>query len=220
MGQQVCTYSDGNAILWGTYNRISEERIMALPFALPGLVALKSALGKLAAAAGATAVRRAALGTAAKGLKRAAGQRALQAGLTKGEIAKSALIDTAYGGFFAATTPGDVGDKGIQLVSDSALALLPGIGGRLALGKRALNKQGGLSVAAQLAEYGGPMPAFAVGQPLITDPLLRAKDKIGGGYGETPYERMDREYYEDLLRKLQQKYPGITMEDLLGGGFA
>ena len=83
MGQQVCTYSDGNAILRGTYNRISEERIMALPFALPGLVALKGALGKLAAAAGATAARRAALGAAAKGLKRAAGERALQAGLTK-----------------------------------------------------------------------------------------------------------------------------------------
>ena len=90
----------------------------------------------------------------------------------------------------------------------------------MALGKRALNKQGGLSAAAQFAEIGGPLATFTVGQPLITDPLLRAKDRIGGGYGETPYERMDREYYEDLLRRLQQKYPGITMEDLLGGGFA
>jgi len=29
---------------------------------------------------------------------------------------------------------------------------------------------------------------------------------------------MDRQYYEQLLAQLQQKYPGMTMQDLMGMG--
>jgi hypothetical protein len=179
------------------------------------LAALMKAVGtKAAGKAVAGSVIRPALGQ----VSRAAGQRMLQAGLTKGEIARSLGFDAAASAFYGLGMPGDLADKGIQLGSDTMLSVLPGIGGRFALGKRALNKVGGLSNPAWAAEIAGPIAGFGLGTPLVTNPILRAKDSLGGGLGETPYERMDRQYYEQLLAQLQQKYPGMTMQDLMGMG--
>jgi len=179
------------------------------------LGALMKAIGtKAAGKAAATSVIRPALGQ----VSRAAGQRMLQAGLTKGEIARSLGFDAAASALYGLGMPGDLADKGIQLGSDTMLSVLPGIGGRFALGKRALNKAGGLSNAAWAAEIVSPVAGFGLGTPLVTNPVLRAKDRLGGGLGETPYERMDRQYYEQLLAQLQQKYPGMTMQDLMGMG--
>jgi len=192
---------------------------MPAPVAALGL---KAALGALMKAVGTKAAGKAAAASvirpALQNVGRAAGQRMLQAGLTKGEIARSLGIDAAFSAFYGLGMPGDLADKGIQLGSDTMLSVLPGLGGRFALGKRALNKAGNYSNAAWAAEIAGPPLGFGLGTPLVTNPVLRAKDSLGGGLGETPYERMDRQYYEQLLAQLQQKYPGMTMQDLMGMG--
>ena len=184
---------------------------------------LKAALGALMKAVGTKAAGKAAatsvIRPALQNVGRAAGQRMLQAGLTKGEIARSLGYDAAFSTLYGLSMPGDLADKGIQLGSDTMLSVLPGLGGRFALGKRAINpKTGRLSGLATTGEILGPASAFTLGQPLITNPVLRAKDSLAGGLGETPYERMDRQYYEQLLAQLQQKYPGMTMQDLMGMG--
>ena len=159
---------------------------------------LKAALGALMKAVGTKAAGKAAatsvIRPALQNVGRAAGQRMLQAGLTKGEIARSLGYDAAFSTLYGLTMPGDLADKGIQLGSDTMLSVLPGLGGRFALGKRAINpKTGRLSALATTGEILGPASAFTLGQPMITNPILRAKDSLGGGLGETPYERMDRQ---------------------------
>ena len=39
----------------------------------------------------------------------------------------------------------------------------------------------------------------------VGDNLLRAKDKIGGGQGQTPYERMSTQQQEEFAKMLRQQ---------------
>ena len=184
---------------------------------------LKAALGALIKAVGTKAAGKAAatsvIRPALQNVGRAAGQRMLQAGLTKGELARSAGMDALMSVPFTLMSPGSPDEKVMQLGLDTMLGFGPGVAGRFALGKRAFNPvTRAPTFVGQGVDYLGYGLGYPIGQPLIGDPLQRGLDRIKGGRGETPYEEDNRKYYEQLLAQLQQKYPGMTMQDLMGMG--
>ena len=74
-----------------------------------------------------------------------------------------------------------------------------------------------------LADFAGSLGADLVAYPL-SNQLLRAKDSLTGGIGETPFEQLNREqqieYAETLEQQLMAKYgllPGIRSDDYLAG---
>ena len=96
-----------------------------------------------------------------------------------------------------AQTPGDLGDKllagGTQFI---------GGGGTGLVASRALQRFGpGVSVTADmLGSYAGDMGGMMVG-----DSLMRAKDRIGGGEGLTPYERMSAQQQEEFAEEIRRQ---------------
>ena len=104
--------------------------------------------------------------------------------------------DVLFGGFAAAQTPGDAGDK---LIAGVSQAIGGGLGG---VGLTALTgNTGKYRFATDLGgSIVGDMAGMAVG-----DNLLRAKDKIGGGQGQTPYERMSTQQQEEFAKMLRQQ---------------
>ena len=114
--------------------------------------------------------------------------------LNAGELAQRLIFDVGFAGLTAATTPGDVVDKataaGTQLVGGAGMGLLGGrLGGRNQALSNALDM--GFSVA-------GDFAAMPVG-----DAIMRGKDRVMGGEGLTPYERMSVEQ-EQAIRESTQ----------------
>ena len=108
--------------------------------------------------------------------------------------------DAFFGGMAAMQTPGDIGDKAIAGLTQ---AVGGGLGGGLTTGLTG----GRLGMIGEFAGgYGGDMLGFSVGEN-----LMRAKDALGGGKGETPYERMGREQQEQFAQQIRN-------EALMGAG--
>ena len=141
--------------------------------------------------------------------------------MTKGQIATRLAPDVAFGVLGGAMTPGDLGDK---LIAGGTQAIGGGIGG-LAVG-RGLGKIGAGETVQTIGDfvgsYGGDFAGMAVG-----DNMMRGKDLLLGGSGQTPYEKMSEEQQKQLVAQIRQQtlqgvgaVPGVNSQYLgLGAGF-
>ena len=111
--------------------------------------------------------------------------------MNAGDIAKRLGPDAFFSVMNAVQTPGDLGDKLIAGTTDFALS---GVSG-LAAG-RATNS----ALVDQIASIGG-----AYGAMPVSDTIMRGKDKLLGGSGQTPYERLSAEQQELLREQITQQ---------------
>ena len=141
--------------------------------------------------------------------------------MTKSQIAMRLAPDAAFGVLGGVMTPGDLGDK---LIAGGTQAIGGGIGG-LAVG-RGLGKIGAGETVQTIGDfvgsYGGDFAGMAVG-----DSMMRGKDRLFGGSGQTPYEKMSEEQQKQLVAQIRQQtlqgvgvMPGVNSQYLgLGTGF-
>jgi hypothetical protein len=117
--------------------------------------------------------------------------------MTQSQILQRLSGDLLFGGIEATMTPGDMGDKAIAGLGS---ALGGGFGG-LALSKLA-GRNNNLGFMLDMAgSIGGDM-AGRMG----AEQIQRGKDKLSGGKGQTPYEKLgekDREALEQMIREDQ-----------------
>ena len=113
--------------------------------------------------------------------------------LGKGDLALRVGMDGLYGGMTALQTPGDLGDKLIAGASDFGLSSIGGLGAA----RFAPNPQLGIFMD-MAGSMGGSYGGMATG-----DALMRGKDKIMGGVGETPWEKVGREQQEEQMRQMR-----------------
>ena len=122
--------------------------------------------------------------------------------MTRGQIATRLAPDVAFGVIGGAMTPGDLGDK---LIAGGTQAIGGGIGG-LAVG-RGLGKIGAgetvQTIGDFMGSYGGDFAGMAVG-----DTIMRGKDKLMGGAGQTPYERLSAEQQALLADQIRRQAVG------------
>ena len=111
-------------------------------------------------------------------------------GMGPGEIAMRLAPDAVFGVMEGAMTPGDLGDK---IIAGSGAA----IGG--ATGGLALGKLGGNTPVGFLLDMGGSVGGDMIGRS-ASEAILRAKDKLSGGEGLSPYEKMSREQQMQMLQ--------------------
>ena len=123
--------------------------------------------------------------------------------MDKGQIAMRLAPDLMFGGVAMATTPGDIGDR---LIAGSTQAIGGGLGG-LALG-RAAGRFG--NTAATMADMAGSIGGDVIGMQ-SGDAIMRGKDSLLGGKGETPFERMGAEQQAQLEAQ-------IRAQTLMGAG--
>ena len=102
--------------------------------------------------------------------------------------------DIAFGTLAAFQTPGDLGDK---LIAGGTQALGGGLGGAVVTGATG----GKLGMLGELVGgYGGDMLGYGVGEN-----LLRAKDKLSGGEGLSPFERMSKEQQQEFADQIRNQ---------------
>jgi len=125
--------------------------------------------------------------------------RAIFGEMSKGQIASRLAPDAIFGGLAAVQTPGDVGDK---LVAGGASLLGGGLGG-LALSRAAGAR--GMGEGVQLAaDFGGSILGD-MGGMAVGDAVMRGKDKLMGGSGQTPYERMSSEQQAQFAEEIRRQ---------------
>ncbi len=117
--------------------------------------------------------------------------------LGKKELAQALgirFIPDAIGGtIVGATTPGDFGDKLIAGTTDALAGAIGGVGL-----SGAARLKGNLGIAADIAgSMGG-----AYGSMPIADQLLRAKDSISGGSGQSPYDKLNEQRTKEIENAL------------------
>lgn len=160
---------------------------------LPGVVASQPAR-----MAGTNLVQAAAVNPAFKG----GIGKAIFGDMGRGQIATRLAPDLAFGVIGGAMTPGDFGDK---LIAGSTQAIGGGIGG-LAVG-RGLGKIGANEAVQTIGDfmgsYGGDFAGMAVG-----DTIMRGKDRLMGGAGQTPYERLSAEQQALLADQIRRQAVG------------
>ena len=122
------------------------------------------------------------------------------------DLAQTFGLDILFGGLAAAQTPGDLGDK---LIAGGTQAIGGGLGG---VGLTALTGNTGKYrlLTDTLGSVGGDFAGMAVG-----DNAMRLKDSLGGGKGQTPYERMGEEQQAELAKELRQQI--LTQYGLIPG---
>ena len=111
-------------------------------------------------------------------------------GMGPADIALRLGPDAMFGIMEGAMTPGDLGDK---IIAGTGSA----VGG--AMGGLALGKLGGNSPLGAMLDMGGSIGGDMLGR-VTADQILKGKDKISGGKGQTPYEKLN----EDQMRQLVQ----------------
>jgi len=107
------------------------------------------------------------------------------------DIAARLGPDAVFSTMAAATTPGDLGDKLLVGATDFVGSGLTG----LAAG-RATNS----ALVDQVASIAG-----AYGSMPVADVAMRGKDKLMGGAGLTPYERLSVEQQEQMREQITQQ---------------
>ena len=109
-----------------------------------------------------------------------------------GQIALRVIPDVGFGVLEGAMTPGDLGDKIVAGSSTAIGSLAGGIG---------FGKLGGNSpVARQLLDIGGSVGGDFGGR-WVGDHIQRGKDRLMGGEGQTAYERLSDEQYDQLKQQ-------------------
>jgi len=116
--------------------------------------------------------------------------RSLFKGMGPGDIALRLGPDAVFGIMEGAMTPGDLGDK---IIAGTGSA----VGG--AMGGLALGKLGGNSPLGAMLDMGGSIGGDMLGRA-TADQILRGKDKISGGQGLTPYEKMSEQQQLQMLQ--------------------
>ena len=125
--------------------------------------------------------------------------------MDRGEIIGRLAPDALFGGMAALSTPGDFGDK---LIAGGASALGGGLGG-IAL-SRAAGGVGLTGMPNYLADMAGSIGGDYAGMA-VGDTVMRGKDRIMGGEGMTPYERLSAEQQQQLIEQ-------VRAETLMGAG--
>ena len=130
--------------------------------------------------------------------------KALFGTMNKGQIIGRIAPDALFGGIAALQTPGDIGDK---LIAGSTSALGGGLGG-LALGRAGQRFGDTAGFMADMAgSIGGDMVGMSVG-----DSIMRGKDGLMGGSGQTPYERMSTQQQAEFAEQIRrQTLAGVGM---------
>ena len=114
---------------------------------------------------------------------------------TKTDLAIRLGLDLPNAIIAGASTPGDIFDKVAAGGTEFTLGSVAGLAaGRLA-GKNQL-----LGTALDAA---GSYAGFYAGVP-VSDAIMRGKDKVIGGKGQTPYERLNEEQQEILREQITQ----------------
>jgi len=104
--------------------------------------------------------------------------------------------DAIGGAMVGATTPGDLGDKVIAGTTDALAGVIGGVGL-----SGAIRRGGTLGIAADIAgSMGG-----AYGSMPIADQLLRAKDSMSGGSGQSPYDKLNEQRTKEIENALLTK---------------
>ena len=104
--------------------------------------------------------------------------------------------DAIGGAVVGATTPGDLGDKVIAGTTDALAGAIGGVGL-----SGAIRRGGTLGIAADIAgSMGG-----AYGSMPIADQLLRAKDSMSGGSGQSPYDKLNEQRTKEIENALLTK---------------
>ena len=111
------------------------------------------------------------------------------------ELAGRLGPDVLFAGISAASTPGDIGDKALV----AGTQLIGGSGGGLLAGK--LSKNPALS---GLLDMGGSIAGDFASMP-VADTLMRGKDKIAGGKGQTPFEKLSEEQQQQLAAAIEER---------------
>ena len=120
-------------------------------------------------------------------------------GQSSGEIALRIVPDVGFGVLAATQTPGDIGDKLIAGGTQAMGGILGGVG---AAG--AVRKMGGGQAIQNLADMGGSVAGDFAGMA-IGDNVQRGKDKLMGGSGQTPWERMGDQQQAEYAQQLEQQ---------------
>ena len=145
--------------------------------------------------------------------------KSLFAGQSPGEIALRLAPDLAiFGPLEAVMTPGDLTDKLIAGASS-------GLGG--ATGGLLLGKLGGKNqMLTQALDMAGSIGGDFAGRA-GADVLMKAKDKVMGGKGQNPYDRMSeaqaKQFAEEIRSQLLAELgllPGSTQAYLIDQGLA
>lgn len=128
-------------------------------------------------------------------LRRAAGAalgigKSLFKGMGPTEIVGRLAPDVFFGALEGLNTPGDLGDK---IIAGSGAAIGGGVGG-LALGKL-----GGNNPVGFLLDMGGSVGGDMIGR-MGSDTILRAKDSVSGGKGQTPFEKLNEQQMQELIQ--------------------
>ena len=140
--------------------------------------------------------------------------KSLFAGQSSGEIALRLAPDIGFGVLEGVMTPGDLADKVIAGTSSG----LGGATGGLLLGKLG----GGNPMLTQALDMAGSIGGDFAGRA-GGDLLMKGKDKLMGGKGQNPYERMgeaqQEQFAEDVRAQLLAELgllPASTQSALLG----
>ena len=111
------------------------------------------------------------------------------------EIAFRLVPDAGFAVLNAVQTPGDLGDK--LAVGGTQFLMETGLG--LSAGKLAKN-----SAVSGLLDMGGSVVGGYSSMP-VSDMILRGKDKITGGEGLTPYEKLSVAQQAALAQQIEQQ---------------
>ncbi len=115
-----------------------------------------------------------------------------------GQLAMRLAPDVFFGGMAAMQTPGDLADK---LVAGGAQAIGGGLGG-IAAG-RAASRLGASDTVAGLVDMAGSFGGDYAGM-FAGDAIMRGKDKLMGGEGLNPYERMGKEQQDEYAEQIKR----------------
>jgi hypothetical protein len=111
-------------------------------------------------------------------------------GMGPADIALRLGPDAMFGVMEGAMTPGDLGDK---IIAGTGSA----VGG--AMGGLALGKLGGNSPLGAMLDMGGSIGGDMLGRA-ASEQILRGKDRISGGEGLSPYEKMGQQQQMEMMQ--------------------
>ena len=134
-------------------------------------------------------------------------------GATGLDIGMRVAPDLAFGVLEGVMTPGDLGDK-IIAGSGSAIG---GLGGGIALSKLGGDNEKLATVLDMVGSIGGDF-----GGRFVSDQVLKGKDLVMGGKGQTPYEKLSETQMADLQESAKAQLlaelgllPGSTQSALV-----
>ena len=114
--------------------------------------------------------------------------------MNAGELALRLVPDVGFAALSAAQTPGDLTDK----LTVAGTQILGGTGAGLAAGRLVKNP-----VASSIVDTMASVAGDYASMP-IADALMRGKDKLAGGKGQTPFERLNEQQQMQLAAAIEQ----------------